>query len=54
MHLALATRFAPIEGFLRARPTLAGARVLLAIGLPISLRQSMLCACATSNYTVAA
>jgi putative MATE family efflux protein len=42
MHLALATRLASIAGFLRARPTMAGVRTLLAIGLPISLQQSML------------
>jgi putative MATE family efflux protein len=43
MHLGLATRLAPIAGFLRARPTWVGVRTLLAIGLPISLQQSMLC-----------
>jgi putative MATE family efflux protein len=42
VHVALATRIAPVAGFLRARPTWTGVRTLLAIGLPISLQQAML------------
>ena len=41
-HLALATRLAPVAGFVRARPSWPGVRRLLSIGLPISLQQSML------------
>jgi MATE family multidrug resistance protein len=54
MHLALATRFAPIAGFLRARPTWAGVRTLLVIGLPISLQQSMLCVALAIYFAIVA
>jgi MATE family multidrug resistance protein len=41
VHLLLALRFAPIPGFLRTRPSWPGMRLILKIGLPVGLQQSL-------------
>ena len=41
VHVLLALRIAPVPGFLRARPRWPGMRLILAIGLPVGLQQSL-------------
>ncbi len=42
VHAVLASRIAPIPGFLRRAPTWAGVAMLLRIGLPVSVQQFLL------------
>jgi multidrug resistance protein, MATE family len=41
VHLLLAWRIAPVPGFLRTRPSWPGMRLILKIGLPVGLQQSL-------------
>ena len=39
VHLVLASRIAPVPGFLRTRPSWSGVRLILGIGLPVGIQQ---------------
>ncbi|HEX9555748.1 MAG TPA: MATE family efflux transporter [Reyranella sp.] len=41
VHVLLASRIAPVPGFLRTRPSWPGMRLILKIGLPVGIQQSL-------------
>jgi putative MATE family efflux protein len=52
VHLLLALRIVPVPGFLRRRPRWSGMRLILGIGLPVGLQQSLVYAGMAAFYAV--
>jgi MATE family multidrug resistance protein len=52
VHVLLASRLAPIPGFLRTRPRLSGMQTILKMGLPVGLQQSLVYLGTSVNFAI--